>query len=65
MVEIITKEEAIDELVEYCLDKLIGEEDYLGQVLRHGETGYEEMGIKELQAEYFERFDKKVIITEK
>lgn len=65
MVQTITKEEAIDELVEYCLDKLIGDEHYLGQVLRHGETGYEEMGIKELQAEYFERFDKKVIITEK
>lgn len=65
MVQTITKEEAIDELIEYCLDKLIGEEDYLGQVLRYGETGYEEMSIEELEKEYFQRFDKKVTITEK
>lgn len=60
----ITREQAIDKLVEYDLDYLTGKEDYLGQVLRHGEIGFEEMDIEQLQDSWNNRFEEQVTITE-
>jgi hypothetical protein len=60
----ITKKGAIDKLVECDLDTFLGQEDYLGQVLRFGEVGFEQMNIEELQTEYYNRFEEQVTITE-
>ena len=60
----ITKKEAIDKLVKHDLDYFLGKEDYLGAILRHGEIGFEEMYLEELQDAWNNRFDKTVTIVE-
>jgi len=60
----ITKEQAIDKLVECDLDSFLGQEDYLEQVLRYGEIGFEQMDLEELQDSWNNRFEEQVTITE-
>jgi hypothetical protein len=60
----ITREQAIDKLVEYDLEAFLNCEDYLGQVLRHGEIGFEQMDLEELQDSWNNRFEEQVTITE-
>ena len=68
MIETITKDTAIRELVDYYLDELIQDKKWFKQVLTYGWKGFAEMDIEELQDEYNNIFDNeedRIIITEK